>query len=1221
MNKADLHPHDAISESRARIRARYSADEAKVLDELVGQLRLSEEERRRVADAGAKYVERVRKEKKPSMMESFLAEYGLSTAEGVGLMCLAEALLRVPDAETIDDLIHDKIEPSDWGAHLGKSSSSMVNASTWALLLTGKVLDEDPKGPVRALRGLVRRMGEPVVRTAVGQSMKILGRQFVLGQTIEEGMKNARELEKQGYTYSYDMLGEAARTDDDARRYHAAYAKAITAIAKQAKGDVRGSPGISVKLSALHPRYEYTHRDTVMAELLPRAQELVRQAAKANIGFNIDAEEQDRLDLSLDVIEALMADPSLEDWDGFGVVVQAYGRRAGPVIEALYDLAERHDRRIMVRLVKGAYWDTEIKLSQEMGVETFPVFTRKVNTDVSYMACAQMLLDRRDRIYPQFATHNAHTCAAVVAMAGDDKDSYEFQRLHGMGESLHQIVKDAEGTHCRIYAPVGAHRDLLAYLVRRLLENGANSSFVNQVVDASIPPSEVSKDPVAGMQQLGEAISSPLIRQPGELFAPERRNSKGYRINEPASILPLLEAREGFADATWIAGPMLAGSPAPRGEARDVVSPADTSRVVGQVHEATPEEVATALDAAEEGFRDWSARPAAERAEVLRRTADLYEKHIAELTVITTREAGKMMFDGIAEVREAVDFLRYYANEGERLEAEEPGSARGIFVCISPWNFPLAIFTGQIAAALAAGNAVLAKPAEQTPLIAARAIELMREAGLPEAALQLLPGDGPTVGGPLTSDPRIAGVCFTGSTPVAQIIHQALAQNAGPDAVLIAETGGLNAMIVDSTALTEQAVRDILISSFQSAGQRCSALRMLYVQEEARERLLDMLDGAMDALSIGDPWNTDTDVSPVIDAEAQTEIGDYVKAQQKAGKVIKTLPVPDVGTFVTPAVVEVGGIEDLEREIFGPVLHVATFKARDIDRVVDAINDRGYGLTFGLHTRIDDRVQQIVERLHVGNIYVNRNQIGAIVGSQPFGGEGLSGTGPKAGGPLYVTRFRRTADAEQHEAPTGKTVPLGDLQAALDGLDARNWAARPDRVEVLRKALSGKRGVIRKALAEAAALDMTPQTLPGPTGESNRLAMYPKGPVLCLGPTLEIAIAQAVQALGAGCAAVLVVPGATQAVQPLVEAGAPAAALDGSLEAETLTRVEGIAAVAAAGASDWTRELRVALAGREGAIVPLETQTIAPERYVVERHLCIDTTAAGGNASLLATAE
>ncbi|MDI4639138.1 MULTISPECIES: bifunctional proline dehydrogenase/L-glutamate gamma-semialdehyde dehydrogenase PutA [Halomonadaceae] len=1221
MNEVTTPQDGSVSELRSRIRAHYAADEAAVLGGLVERIRLSEDDRRKVAAVGANYVERVRKETSPSMMEAFLAEYGLSTEEGVGLMCLAEALLRVPDAETIDDLIHDKIEPSDWGAHLGKSSSSMVNASTWALMLTGKVLENDPKGPVRALRGLVRRMGEPVVRTAVGQSMKILGRQFVLGQTIEEGMKNARELEKQGYTYSYDMLGEAARTDEDAVRYYDAYANAIAAIAKQAKGDVRGSPGISVKLSALHPRYEYTHRETVMTELLPRAQELVRQAAKANIGFNIDAEEQDRLDLSLDVIEALLADPSLEDWNGFGVVIQAYGRRAAPAIEALYEMAERYDRKIMVRLVKGAYWDTEIKLAQELGVDTFPVFTRKVNTDVSYMACAQLLLDYRDRIYPQFATHNAHTCAAIVAMAGDDKDSYEFQRLHGMGESLHHIVKQSEGTHCRIYAPVGAHRDLLAYLVRRLLENGANSSFVNQVVDESIPASEVSNDPVAEMQGLGESIASPSIRQPGELFAPERKNSRGYRINEPASIQSLIAGREAFADTTWTAAPMLAGSPAPQGPGRDALSPADGSRVVGKVYEATPEEVASALDAAEDGFRDWSGRPASERAAVLRRIADLYEENFAELTVITTREAGKMMFDGIAEVREAVDFLRYYANDCERLETEEPGKARGIFVCISPWNFPLAIFTGQIAAALAAGNAVLAKPAEQTPLIAARAVELMREAGLPEAALQLLPGDGPTVGGPLTSDSRIAGVCFTGSTEVAQIIHKALVENAGPDAVLIAETGGLNAMIVDSTALTEQAVRDILISSFQSAGQRCSALRMLYVQEEARERLLTMLDGAMDALVIGDPWNTDTDVSPVIDADAQAEISDYLAAQEKAGKVLKKLPVPSEGTFVSPAVVEVGGIEDLEREIFGPILHVATFKARDIDKVVDDINDRGYGLTFGLHTRIDDRVQQIVGRIRVGNVYVNRNQIGAIVGSQPFGGEGLSGTGPKAGGPLYVNRFRRTEAVEQLEAPKGEAVSLEALQSALDGLDARNWAARPDRVEVLRKVLSGKGGVIRKALSETAALDMTPQTLPGPTGESNRLAMYPKGPVLCLGPTLDIAIAQAVQALGVGCPAVIVVPGATQAVQALKQAGAPVAELDGSIAAETLTKVKGIAVVAATGAGDWNRELRLALAQREGAIVTLETQTIAPERYAVERHLCIDTTAAGGNASLLATAE
>ncbi len=1203
---------------RARVRANYSADEADMVRELMARITLSDQDRAKVAAAGAQYVDRVRRETSPSMMEAFLAEYGLSTEEGVGLMCLAEALLRVPDAETIDDLIEDKIAPSNWGAHLGRSSSSMVNASTWALMLTGRVLDDDPRAPARVLRGLVKRMGEPVVRTAVGQSMKILGRQFVLGQTIEEGLKNARELEKKGYTYSYDMLGEAARTDADAVRYHAAYAAAIKAIAKQAKGDVRSSPGISVKLSALHPRYEYTHKATVMKELLPRALDLVKQAARAGIGFNIDAEEQDRLDLSLDVIEAMLADPALAGWDGFGVVVQAYGRRAAPVIETLYDMAQRMDRKIMVRLVKGAYWDTEIKLAQEMGVERFPVFTRKVNTDTSYMACAQMLMDRRDRIYPQFATHNAHTCAAVIAMAGNDKDSFEFQRLHGMGEALHSIVKESEGTRCRLYAPVGAHRDLLAYLVRRLLENGANSSFVNQIVDTSIPSARISTDPLNEVRALDQ-IANPGIALPGELFAPDRRNSRGFRINEPASILPLLAAREEFAETTWTAGPMIVGQHVPKGQPREVVSPADSARVVGTVHDATPEEVAAALDAAPAGFKVWSSVPVAERAGVLRRVADLYEENIAELTVITTREAGKTLSDGIAEVREAVDFLRYYANEAERLESEEPGAPRGVFVRISPWNFPLAIFTGQIAAALAVGNAVIAKPAEQTPMIAARAVQLMRDAGLPEAALQLLPGDGPTVGGPLTSSVDIAGVCFTGSTEVAQIIHRALADNAGPDATLIAETGGLNAMIVDSTALTEQAVRDILLSSFQSAGQRCSALRMLYVQEEAHDRLIDMLYGAMESLVIGDPWRTDVDVSPVIDAEAQQGIMDYLAAHKKAGTLLKTLEAPEGGTFVTPAVVRVKGIADMEREIFGPVLHVATFKARDIDRVVDAINAREYGLTFGLHTRIDDRVQQIVERIHVGNTYVNRNQIGAIVGSQPFGGEGLSGTGPKAGGPLYLTRFRRTEQPKVLATPTGKVLDKGALEAAIAKIDARNWAARSDRVTVLRNALSGTRGTVRRALAETAAFDMSPQTLPGPTGESNRLRMYPKGLTLCLGPTEEIAVAQAVQALGAGCGAVIAVPGASPMAAAMAATGAPVASLDGTVDAAMLESLQGVAVVSAAGASDWTRRLRMALAQRKGAILPLVTEVIAPERYVIERHLCIDTTAAGGNASLLAS--
>jgi RHH-type proline utilization regulon transcriptional repressor/proline dehydrogenase/delta 1-pyrroline-5-carboxylate dehydrogenase len=1205
---------------RAHVRAGYDTEEAEVLRGLIAAIKLPATQRAKIAAAAAQYVDRVRDEAAPTMMEAFLAEYGLSTAEGVGLMCLAEALLRVPDAETIDDLIHDKIEPSNWGAHLGRSSSPLVNASTWALMLTGKVLDDDPTSPVRALRALMRRVGEPVVRKAVAQSMKILGRQFVLGQTIDEGLRNARELEAKGYTYSYDMLGEAARTDADALRYQAAYAHAIGAIAAKAKGDVRSSPGISVKLSALHPRYEYTHRETVMAELAPRALSLARLAAKANIGFNIDAEEQDRLDLSLDVIEAMLADPELAGWDGFGVVVQAYGRRAAQVIDALYRMAERRGAKIMVRLVKGAYWDTEIKLAQELGVKRFPVFTRKINTDVSYMACAQMLLDRRDRIYPQFATHNAHTCAAVLEMAGNDTDGFEFQRLHGMGESLHQIIKTAAGTRCRLYAPVGAHRDLLAYLVRRLLENGANSSFVNQIVDVAIPSSVIARDPLAEVEALGGVIANPGIALPSDLFAPERANSRGFRVNEPASIAPLHEARAQWAEATWTAGPMIAGAPAPCGPGRDAFSPADPTRVVGRVHEATADEVAHALDAGGAGFAAWSARPTAERSAILMKVADIYEDNVAELTALATLEAGKTLLDGISEVREAADFLRYYALEALRLEEEDPGAARGIFVCISPWNFPLAIFTGQVAAALAAGNAVIAKPAEQTPLIAARAVEMMRAAGVPDDALQLLPGDGPTVGAPLTSDPRIAGVCFTGSTEVAQIVHRALARGAGPEAILIAETGGLNAMIVDSTALTEQAVRDIIISAFQSAGQRCSALRILYVQQEARARLLEMLYGAMDALNIGDPWRSDTDVSPVIDAEARDAIAAYIAAQDKAGRLLKAVEAPIAGYYARPAVVEVGGIEDMEREIFGPVLHVATFKARDIDKVVDAINARGYGLTFGLHTRIDDRVQQIVDRIRVGNAYVNRNQIGAIVGSQPFGGEGMSGTGPKAGGPLYLTRFRRPGRAEpEPDAPVGPPVETAAIQAAIDALDTRNWAARPDRLSVLRLAMAGKGGIVRRALSETAAFDSTPRTLPGPTGESNRLRHFPKGVVLCLGASAEVAVAQAVQALGAGCGVVIVAPGAPAAAAALLAAGAPAVALDGVAAAGALTDVAGIAAVTAAGARAWTGPLRIALAARGGAIIPLETRILAPERYVLERLLCIDTTAAGGNASLLAT--
>jgi RHH-type proline utilization regulon transcriptional repressor/proline dehydrogenase/delta 1-pyrroline-5-carboxylate dehydrogenase len=1196
-------PEDTFPpDPRATIRALTFAPEAALVRELIAKADLSAEARQAIVARAADLVSQVRERSSPTMMEAFLAEYGLSTDEGVGLMCLAEALLRVPDAETIDELIADKIEPSNWGAHLGRSTSSLVNAATWGLLITGRLLDDDPGRPAAALRGMIRRLGEPVVRTAVGNAMKLMGRQFVLGETIDAAMDRARTLEARGYTYSYDMLGEAARTDADAQRYAAAYARAIAAIGKRAGGEIAASPGISVKLSALHPRYEWTHRHDVMATLVPRARDLARAAARARIGFNIDAEEADRLDLSLDVIEALLADRSLAGWDGFGVVVQAYGRRAGAVIDWLHELATRLDRRIMVRLVKGAYWDSEIKLAQERGLPGFPVFTRKPSTDVSYMGNARRLLEARDRIYPQFATHNAHTVAAVLAMAGETR-GFEFQRLHGMGEALHDIVREREATRCRIYAPVGAHRDLLAYLVRRLLENGANSSFVNQIVDKSLPAETIAADPIAAVEACGGAVANPAITRPADLFAP-RRNSRGWNVNEPASIGETVAAREAWRRHHWEAVPTTGSG----GEPRPVVNPADPNDVVGTVHEATAEHVAAALDAAPAGFAAWSARPPAERAAVLRAAADLYETHGPELMALATREAGKTLADSIAELREAVDFLRYYADAAERAA----GAPRGVLVCISPWNFPLAIFTGQVAAALGAGNAVIAKPAEQTPLIAARAVALLHEAGVPAAALQLLPGDGPSVGAPLTAAPGIAGVVFTGSTEVAQAINRTLAANAAPDAVLIAETGGINAMIVDSTALTEQVVRDVLASAFQSAGQRCSALRVLYVQDEARSRVLEMLAGAMDALVVGDPWDPATDVGPVIDQEAREGIIGYLAGQPL---VRKQLPVPRAGRFVPPSVIEVEGIGAVTREVFGPVLHLARFRATGLDRVVDAINGRGYGLTCGLHSRIDDRVERVTARLHVGNTYVNRNQIGAIVGSQPFGGEGLSGTGPKAGGPHYLPRLQR-GPAAPEGVPAGPAIAEAALAAAFAGLDAAGWAARRDRIPALRAALASGSGLAAQALEAAAALPSEPVDLPGPTGESNRLSLHPRGRVLCLGADRDLLLAQTIQALAAGNVVVAVSSDARAALAPL--AGLPVAAIDGQVPPDALTGLAELGLVAAAGPEDWLRALRIALAARDGPIVPLETEAIASARYAVERHLCIDTTAAGGNASLLA---
>ncbi|TIM23536.1 MAG: bifunctional proline dehydrogenase/L-glutamate gamma-semialdehyde dehydrogenase PutA [Mesorhizobium sp.] len=1201
----------ALDAIRQQIRANYLPDEDEAVKRLADATALSGKDRKAISARAADLVRAVRGSSDPRLMEVFLSAYGLSTKEGVALMCLAEALLRVPDTETMDDLIADKIAPHDWSAHSGGSSSIFVNASTWALMLTGRVLDEGEGGIEGTLRSMVRRLGEPVIRKAVAAAMREMGEQFVLGRTITEAVKRGRPMTQKGYLYSFDMLGEAARTEADALRYHKAYADAISSLDSGSNGpDIRQNHGISVKLSALHPRYEVGQKDEMLPVMADRLLSLALAARHSRMGLNIDAEEADRLDLSLDVIERVLAEPELAGWNGFGVVVQAYGPRAAFAIDWLYALARKYDRNIMVRLVKGAYWDTEIKRAQTLGLSGYPVFTRKTNTDVSYMACAKKLLSMTDRIYPQFATHNAHTVAAILAMA-DNRDSFEFQRLHGMGEALHETVRRSEGTRCRIYAPVGAHSDLLAYLVRRLLENGANSSFVHQLTDEDVEPEDIARDPLETVESQGPA-ANPAIARPSQIFGAGRRNSKGFDIADTVTLAAIDKARAAFAGPDrWHAKPITRA--AGYGKLRPIVNPAKPSEVVGTVSEAAAKQVATAVRFAVEAQPAWAKRPVAERAAILNRAADLYEANAVEFFALATREAGKSLADGVAEVREAVDFLRYYATEA--VNAEAGTQARGAIVCISPWNFPLAIFTGQIAAALVTGNSVIAKPAEQTPLIAFRAVELLREAGVPEDVIQLLPGDGPSVGGPLTSDPRIAGVCFTGSTEVAKLIEKQLAETAEPDAMLIAETGGLNAMIVDSTALPEQAVRDILASAFQSAGQRCSALRVLYVQKDVEKKMLEMLKGAMEALNVGDPWRISTDVGPVIDDEAQSSIREYCTKMGLQGRLIAKLEAPKEGRFVAPHVFRVKGIEDMEREVFGPVLHVATFDADEIDAVIAAINRKGYGLTFGLHTRIEGRVQHFVDGIHAGNIYVNRNQIGAVVGSQPFGGEGLSGTGPKAGGPHYLRRFRKGPEAGTH-VQDGHKVTATELADNLPDPALGGWSTRPDRIAILRKHLRGKGAA---AIGAAAGIDFGQVDLPGPTGEANTLSLSPRGRVLCLGPDGDTLLAQTIQALAAGNAVLAVAPGAPAALSALTGKGLPLAAIDGRpdpVEARAL-RVD---VVAFSGTSEAARIVRKVIADRSGPIVPLVTEVLNPAAYAHERAVCVDTTAAGGNASLLAGA-
>ena len=1010
---------------RAAINEAYRADELSLVTLLCDAAGLNPAQYHAIERNATKLVETVRAERKKNTgIDSFLTEYALSSDEGIALMCLAEALLRVPDAATIDSLIKDKLTAGDWKAHRGQSDSFFVNATTWALMLTGKVLTPERAESTltKTLMKLVNRSSEAVVRAAVDKAMRIMSKQFVMGRTITEALGRAKKKEASGYRYSYDMLGEAALTTADAARYFEAYKNAIEIIGAKADKtqDVYGKPGISIKLSALHPRYSESQHERVMSELPAKLLSLACLAKQHDIALTVDAEESERLDLSLDVIEKVFHDDSLHGWNGFGLAVQSYQKRAFYVLDWVASLARSKQRRIMVRLIKGAYWDSEIKKTQMQGLTEYPVFTRKVFTDVSFQACAKKILTMTDAIYPQFATHNAYSVAMILNIVGEYRD-FEFQCLHGMGRELYEqiVPEQTYGIPCRIYAPVGSHEDLLPYLVRRLLENGANSSFVNRIVDERAPISELVEEPVVKARGLLDKMNN-NIPLPCDLFLPERRNSRGIDFSDRAVRAKLQQTLANLGDKQWHAGPMIDGQYYFTPE-HPIKSPQNQDITVGYVQHATLEDVDKALGYAEKTFSAWSNASVNDRATAILRFADLLEEHGHELMALACLEAGKTWSDAIAELREAVDFCRYYAARAQQLMAqpirfngytgelnELSLHPRGIVLCISPWNFPLAIFTGQVVAGLVTGNCVIAKPAEQTPLIAAKAIQLMHQAGIPQGAIQLIPGLGETIGAALVADKRIKTVLFTGSTETARLINHSLATRGGEIIPLIAETGGQNAMIVDSSALLEQVVVDVVASAFGSAGQRCSALRVLFVQEEVYPRTVELLKGAMAELVIGDPRWLVSDVGPVIDEAAMTALQKHIDSMKKRHEVLYQCSRTDEhlsGHFMLPIALAVDHMSAIEKEVFGPVLHVIPFKRKDLDQVIQQINNTGYGLTLGIHSRINSTVEYIRERVHAGNCYVNRNMIGAVVGLQPFGGEGLSGTGPKAGGPNYLIRL------------------------------------------------------------------------------------------------------------------------------------------------------------------------------------------------------------------------
>ncbi len=1018
------------------ISAKIWLDETEAVKRLQAHLAPVQAMEPEIRKHAASLVTTLREKGTGSGVEAFLHEYGLDTREGVAIMCLAEALLRIPDAETADRLIRDKFEHAEWDHHLGGSDSLFVNASSWGLLLTGKVVNlgaDTHERPANILGRMVGKFGEPVIREALKRGMRFIGGQFVMGETIKEALSNAKSHTRKGYRLSYDILGEGARSDAQAQHYVQAYREAIDLIGEQAKGmGLFEAPSISVKLSALHPRYSMAQEKRVMEELKPRLLEILKRAKERGLTVAIDAEEATRLDIELKLFADVFADPAFAGWEGLGFVVQAYQKRAFYLIDFLVALSRAHGRRIPLRLVKGAYWDSEIKWSQVLGLPGYPVFTRKEHTDVSYLACADKMLAAIDCFYPQFATHNARTIATVKALAkryGAKPGSFELQRLHGMGEKLHDLVVDE--TPSRIYAPVGQHKDLLAYLIRRLLENGANTSFVNLLMDKERPLDEIIADPLAVTAAV-HASPNPQIPLPRKIYGQTRLNSEGIDLGSLAHWEKLSASMQPFTAQQWSAG-----------KGADVHEPAERTRKVGTVSNTTPEQLETAIKSARAAFPAWAATPVEKRAAILEKLADSLEEHRAEFMVLLAREAGKTLMDGNAEVREAADFCRYYAWQARKIMAPETLAGptgesnrlflypRGVFACISPWNFPLAIFAGQVTAALATGNCVLAKPAGQTPLVAARAVELMHAAGIPKDAVQLLPGSGSAVGAPLAADERIDGVVFTGSVETAQRISRSLANRKGAIVPLIAETGGQNCMVVDSSALLEQAVDDITLSAFGSAGQRCSALRVLYVQEDVADDLLTLLAGAMQELKMGYPLELATDIGPVIDEAARDMLLAHIEKMKKSARLIASVPLPDAlkakGLYVAPHAFEIKNIRELAGEVFGPVLHVIRFKADEMQRVAGDINSTGFGLTFGMHSRIEDNVDFFMQRIRTGNLYINRSMIGATVGVQPFGGEGLSGTGPKAGGPHYLLRF------VTERTQTVNTAAIGGNLALLSG--------------------------------------------------------------------------------------------------------------------------------------------------------------------------------------------